>query len=78
LPETTDDEEVEPAKPTGLGEKAVAGVKAAWYWTRTCLNPPLVGGLAGIIFGVIPWTQYELFDADGWLSPCVSLSLRLL
>ncbi|ORY72931.1 hypothetical protein BCR35DRAFT_307471 [Leucosporidium creatinivorum] len=69
LPETTEDDEVEPAKPHGFGEKVAAGAKAAWHWTVTCLNPPLVGGLAGIILGVIPWTQYELFDGDGWLSP---------
>lgn len=48
-----------------IGQKLVRSVK----WLGQALNPPLIGGLAAMFFGVIPFTQDQLFTSSGWLSP---------
>lgn len=68
LPEPAEDEEIDPELKTSR-DKLVAGARSAWSWIRACLNPPLLGGIAGVFFGVIPWTNHQLFDGEGWLSP---------
>ena len=51
--------------PRSVGDAiwAVLGV------VREALNPPLIGGLVGIVIGVIPWTHTQFFDASSWLNP---------
>ncbi|KAJ7640543.1 membrane transport protein-domain-containing protein [Mycena rosella] len=70
LPETgpgeiTLDDDQEP--PT-VKDRIIAGLKSAQDWIVLAINPPLMGGLLAVGFGLIPWFHRELFG-PGILSP---------
>ncbi len=33
------------------------------------MNPPMWGGLAAVVAGLVPFLRHWLFDDNGWLSP---------
>ncbi|KAJ7505388.1 auxin efflux carrier [Mycena galericulata] len=61
-------EEEETTEPPSVKQKIVAGLKTIKDWIVLVINPPLMGGLLAIIFGIIPWFHTELFGS-GTLSP---------
>ncbi|KAF8208866.1 hypothetical protein K438DRAFT_1813035 [Mycena galopus ATCC 62051] len=48
--------------------KIIASLKRAKDWIVSAMNPPLVGGILAVCFGLIPWFHTELFGS-GILSP---------
>lgn len=36
-------------------------------------NPPMIGGLAAVVGGVIPFLHRWLFSKDGWMKPYVNV-----
>jgi predicted permease len=63
-----DNQEPDDSKKT-VGQKALKAAQLGWHYLSVALNPPLVGGLAAIAFGLIPFAQSQLFSSSGWLSP---------
>ncbi len=63
-----DREEPDDAQKTA-GQRARKAVQLGWHYLAVALNPPLVGGLAAIAFGLVPLAQAQLFASSGWLSP---------
>lgn len=63
-----DDQQPDDAQKT-LSQKALKLAQMGWHYACVALNPPLVGGLAAICFGLIPLAQRQLFASSGWLSP---------
>ncbi|KAJ7784838.1 hypothetical protein DFH07DRAFT_483 [Mycena maculata] len=59
--------EEDPAPPT-TKDRTLSGLKTAKEWTVGAMNPPLIGGLLAIFFGIIPWFHTQLFGS-GFLSP---------
>lgn len=64
LPETVE-EAPEPSK----GAKMQRILGKAFTFVTVALNPPLIGGILAIFFGIIPWLHRQLFTTAGWLSP---------
>lgn len=48
--------------------RVMNGLKKVWTGLKTMMNPPLVGGLAAVFCGLIPFLHTWLFG-QGWLSP---------
>lgn len=48
--------------------RANNGVKKVWIGLKKVMNPPLVGGLAAVFCGLVPFLHMWLFG-QGWLSP---------
>ncbi|KAF7365285.1 Dual specificity kinase 1 [Mycena venus] len=48
--------------------RIIASLKRAKDWIVSAMNPPLMGGILAVCFGIIPWFHTELFGA-GVLSP---------
>ncbi|KAJ7505390.1 hypothetical protein B0H11DRAFT_1708938, partial [Mycena galericulata] len=61
-------EEEEATEPPSVKQRIMSGLKTVKDWIVLAANPPLVGGLLAVIFGVIPWFHTELFGS-GFLSP---------
>ncbi|KAM0751651.1 hypothetical protein T439DRAFT_324841 [Meredithblackwellia eburnea MCA 4105] len=61
----------EPAEPTWK-DKAKQGLYHALDWVWVALNPPLIGGVLAVTFGIIPFFHHHLFDPSGWLTPIAS------
>ncbi|KAK4704331.1 hypothetical protein P7C70_g1885, partial [Phenoliferia sp. Uapishka_3] len=64
LPESESDN-AEPAKES----KLKGAIKKARRFLTVALNPPLIGGLLALFFGIIPWLHQQLFTTAGWLTP---------
>lgn len=62
-----------------IGEGAAPRARNVTIWRRTkralaviweCINPPMIGGAAGILAGMAPQVLHDaLFDDKGWASP---------
>jgi hypothetical protein len=50
--------------------KIIANARRIKDWIVSAMNPPLVGGILAVCFGLIPWFHTEFFGA-GVLSPYV-------
>ncbi|KAJ6619461.1 membrane transport protein-domain-containing protein [Mycena sp. CBHHK59/15] len=61
-------EEEESAEPPSATQRLIKHLKGAKDWILRALNPPLIGGLLAIFFGLIPFFHKGLFGS-GWLSP---------
>ncbi|KAJ6584891.1 auxin efflux carrier [Mycena capillaripes] len=60
-----DDQTPEPPK---LQNRIISSLKSAKDWIVSAINPPLLGGILAVCFGLIPWFHKELFGS-GILSP---------
>jgi hypothetical protein len=62
----------EDAEPPTVKDRVISALKTVKDWIVLAINPPLMGGILAVGFGLIPWFHRELFGA-GWLSPYVVL-----
>ncbi|KAJ7212184.1 hypothetical protein GGX14DRAFT_447827 [Mycena pura] len=62
LPEEATDE------PLRITTRMRRGLKRTKHWIVRAINPPLMGGILAMVFGLIPWFHRELFGS-GILSP---------
>jgi hypothetical protein len=51
------------------GSRAMGLLSKIWGSISGFLNPPMIGGFAAVIAGVIPFLHRWLFDTDAVLSP---------
>lgn len=51
-----------------LGEKFGTVLRKVWTGLKKATNPPLLGGIAAVVCGLIPFLHAWLFE-QGWLSP---------
>ncbi|KAJ7175791.1 auxin efflux carrier [Mycena filopes] len=61
-------EEDDVTEPPSLKDKILASLQRAKNWMADAINPPLIGGLLALSFGLIPWTHTQFFGS-GILSP---------
>jgi len=59
---------IEEPRSRRIRHKIIASLKRTKDWIVSAMNPPLMGGILAICFGLIPWFHTELFGS-GILSP---------
>lgn len=57
-------------EPPSLKDKIISSLQRTKDWIVSAINPPLMGGILALTFGLIPWFHKELFGS-GFLSPYV-------
>ncbi|KAJ7044047.1 auxin efflux carrier [Mycena alexandri] len=55
-------------EPPSLKDKIISSLQRTKDWIVSAINPPLMGGILALTFGLIPWFHKELFGS-GFLSP---------
>ncbi|KAJ7935570.1 membrane transport protein-domain-containing protein [Mycena leptocephala] len=60
--------DVQATEPPRIRHKIIGSLKRTKDWIVSAINPPLLGGILAICFGLIPWFHTELFGS-GILSP---------
>jgi len=61
-------DEEQPIEPPRIQDRIISSLKTVKDWIVLAVNPPLVGGILAVCFGLIPWFHRELFG-PGILSP---------
>jgi hypothetical protein len=62
--------DVQATEPPRIRHKIIGSLKRTKDWIVSAINPPLLGGILAVCFGLIPWFHTELFGS-GILSPYV-------
>lgn len=65
---STTDSPSEPLE-TSASNPLISKLNEVGSWIIKVSNPPLIGGISSIFFGIIPFLHHQFFDSSGVMSP---------